>query len=688
MKKYFPHINHAYLKTGLTIAVLAFIVLIAPMHTAHAAWSLSGLASSLTSIFSTSAGEFFGWLIKLIFEFFNYIATLIMELGAQFLDFSIQFVVNGDNYRLGGIYRGWTIFRDLVDMLFIFVILYAAIMTILQLSSFNTRQVIVNLIIVGLLLNFSFFLTGFVIDVGNSTARIIYDAITPGTSTIGATLTRNMNISKVFETASAFDPGQWTLAVAYAMSAVFNLAAAFVFISGAALFVIRYVILAFVLMLSPLAFAALILPQTQGRWKQWLNELIRNTFVAPIYLLVIALVIGIANAPSLLTQSAAAGTAVTTNGATEQLGNPLLSTPGLVINFAIIIGLMVAALSVSKSIAGTAAGVSTKWAGKAVGIGAGTLGFAGRQTLGRGGRAAINRFGDSWREQSKNGGISGWAARQMLRTSDAAQKSSFDARAGKVGGAIAGTAGAALAAGGIKARAGKPGGKGGYEAGMKEKMKRENKFSELLEYSPEKTKALEQDVDERAKLQGRSHDYRHAQTEERIEERKNAITASREHSERIHNEIGNIKAEQHMRGDSSHRADEVTRLQDQLEQNRQREEEHAEEIKAQKEMQKEIEKERRENAADNQRRKREVGKEARIHYGEQVLPRRFWSFRMTAENKEIGRKIAEDAKKTKQQKRQDRLDKIADKSDDIEKILESSENESGTEESSEEGNNE
>jgi len=98
--------------------------------------------------------------------------------GAFLLDASINFSINTDNFRLESVQTGWTVFRDLANMVFIFVLVYIAIATILQLSNFNTKRVLATLIIVALLLNFSFFLTGIVIDISNISGKFLYDSMT------------------------------------------------------------------------------------------------------------------------------------------------------------------------------------------------------------------------------------------------------------------------------------------------------------------------------------------------------------------------------------------------------------------------------------------------------------------------------------------------------------------------------
>ena len=63
---------------------------------------------------------------------------------------------------------GWSIARDLVNMLFILLLLLIAFATILRYESYGIKQILPRLIVVALLINFSLLGAGIIIDVGTS----------------------------------------------------------------------------------------------------------------------------------------------------------------------------------------------------------------------------------------------------------------------------------------------------------------------------------------------------------------------------------------------------------------------------------------------------------------------------------------------------------------------------------------
>ena len=77
------------------------------------------------------------------------------------------------------IFSVWQTIRDISSMLLIFFILWAAIQMILDLKSPNYGDMIKNLIIVGVLINFSFFFTRVLIDTSNIVSLQFYNAIAP-----------------------------------------------------------------------------------------------------------------------------------------------------------------------------------------------------------------------------------------------------------------------------------------------------------------------------------------------------------------------------------------------------------------------------------------------------------------------------------------------------------------------------
>jgi len=388
------------------------------------------------------------------------LGATLSALSAELLDQSIQFSIDTNNFRSEGLRRGWTVFRDLSNMVFIFILVYIAFATILQLSNFNTKRTLAVLIVVALLLNFSFFLTGIVIDISNVLGTFLYDAMTNNkTEDLGTQFQTHLALQNIQESTreSVDTPSRILFLIG---GAVFLFISAFVFLAGAILFALRTVGLFIVLALSPIAFAAAILPRTREYWNRWLSKLFNLSFLLPIYLLLTAIVLLIITGGEQATGSLVRGLIDQQNPDTNYIS---VDNVAVILSFILISTLLIAALSISQKMGGEIGKLSVKWAGKFTGLTAGGVGLLYRQTGGR----LSRRVRDSDRVASMMKSENKFVRRlgQFTRQSaDYGAKARGDVRAGIIGKTVAGTAGAALGAGGIKIQTGRPPRAGGYDA--------------------------------------------------------------------------------------------------------------------------------------------------------------------------------------------------------------------------------
>jgi hypothetical protein len=77
---------------------------------------------------------------------------------------------------------GWIKVRDFINILFLFELLWISIATILQISSFNAKSMLLKVILAALLTNYSLFVTRVMFDLSNLIAVEFYNCILfPGT---------------------------------------------------------------------------------------------------------------------------------------------------------------------------------------------------------------------------------------------------------------------------------------------------------------------------------------------------------------------------------------------------------------------------------------------------------------------------------------------------------------------------
>lgn len=369
------------------------------------------------------------------------IASLLTYLAGAILNFAVRYsVVDMKKHldEISEINNAWRVIRDVANMAFIFVLLYAAIQTILGIGK-DTQRLIVRIVAVAILINFSLFFTKFVIDVSNVLAMTFYDAIAPGSLSVNATtgladsLMAPLNLQSIWNTAAADGHLGDKLLTIGVMGTIFTLISAFVLFAVAIMFIIRFVVLMLVLVLSPIAFIAFILPQAEKYRSQWVDALIAQAFFAPIYFMMTWIVIvisrGLFTGGSGTLATALTGTIDPATGAAQA---PDIGSVAILMNFIIVIVMLIASLVVAKEWAGKTPGGVSKLTGWAMGAaGTATLGLAGkagRKTLGSWGGNTMND--DELKARARQGDM---AARLKLATASRMAKSSFDMRATGIG---------------------------------------------------------------------------------------------------------------------------------------------------------------------------------------------------------------------------------------------------------------
>lgn len=300
-------------------------------------------------------------LVQFVGTIFTFASNLIATVAGLVADFALWFNIQSGSYGVINPFleSGWKLVRDFTNLVFIFALFVVGFVLIFDTKSESTSSVrldpkrtIAYVIIMAFLVNFSFFITRSIIEVGNITATILYSSITGdgGDSAEQALATQNQSVSQVGSPSTWFTsntfPGmksvglgilnkvnpqefilnedvikesgrpsgssvtggddaglymsyEWSFYVLYIFlaiaTAVFNLVLTYIFITMALLFIGRYIGLAFLIIFSPLAFVSKVIPSLESKeyigFTDWFSELIGLTFVAPMYLLFIYLTI-------------------------------------------------------------------------------------------------------------------------------------------------------------------------------------------------------------------------------------------------------------------------------------------------------------------------------------------------------------------------------------------------------------
>lgn len=335
----------------------------------------------------------FGNMLKWISASTVFFARLIFNASAYLMDLTIDLCIKDFAINIEGVGivdQGYGIILNVANMIFIFLLLYIAIKTILG-EGGDTKQLLTRIIIVALMINFSLFMTKAIIDATNILAMGFYRGIRTEIKTsegtmiaVGSISTSMMNglrLSSLLPSKSSkFVNGDkskgysnLTIAIVNFGSTTLLLIAAFVFFSISFLFILRFVTLLFYMMFSPVAFLGYISPHLSDYSKKWWTGLLSQAQFAPIFMLTMFLISSMINSGGLLK--------ITGEGLFyDDLASGFVLGFSSILNFVILIALMLAALITAKKGAETGSSVGFEYAEKFRGW---TQGMMGRNVVGR-----------------------------------------------------------------------------------------------------------------------------------------------------------------------------------------------------------------------------------------------------------------------------------------------------------------
>ncbi|MCK9344714.1 MAG: hypothetical protein M0P64_01155 [Candidatus Pacebacteria bacterium] len=201
----------------------------------------------------------------------------------------------------------WSVVRDFSNMLFIFILLYTGVQTVLGIG--NWRKTVLMVIVMALLINFSLFFTKVVIDAGNVLAVGIYNSMgtekptefqsfqSPGKvheRDISGSLAGAFHPEKFLKVSGDVDALDAT--IVFLIAAIVSGYAGYIFFKAALLFIGRLVAFWFLMIVSPFAFISIALPAGANKFQSWLDELISQAFMAPVFLFLIYLIMKVISA--------------------------------------------------------------------------------------------------------------------------------------------------------------------------------------------------------------------------------------------------------------------------------------------------------------------------------------------------------------------------------------------------------
>lgn len=409
-------------KKIISIGLLSTFFELALIQYAHAGILgdvIGGMSSWVVMKIALIIGGILSWVAQMIFMVGGMLIELGLRLNNNILDPNANIFL----------FKGWTILVNIADLALVIALIVIAFATMLDSQTYGMKKALPRLIIVALLVNFSLVIPGVFVDIAGMTTEFFLEQSGLVGANSSAALASALNISGFLDTNNtgmSFENMSSNLSAALAavgssiFATVFTLVGAMVLLTIAAMILIRFFMLSFMLALTPVIFVAWIFPGTREHWDKWWNDFIRWTMFPPVMVFFIWLSLTSLKAfRPMTTVGQEAGTAGYAFGQGVAFGT------GAVVQMVMAVAFLVMSLIAANSISITGAkggknliGSMTGWTrGKLEGWGKGTQAYARREAERQGRRAgapvvaAISRKATAMRKyEGEKGGIRGRVA--------------------------------------------------------------------------------------------------------------------------------------------------------------------------------------------------------------------------------------------------------------------------------------
>jgi len=252
-----------------------------------------------------------------IYNFFGALVLGWLQFLAQFVGMVIHFLIviaqYNDFVRNDVVTQGWNIVTSVANMFFIIALLVIALGTVLRIQNYRYNRLLGTVIVMAFLVNFSKTIAAFFIQTSQVVMLTFVNAFKDAAFGNFAVM---MGLDKVL-TFSQTEPKNYSDILVSLLVGLFLLTVAFItIVSLAIVLVFRIVYLWILVILSPLAYALRVLPNTERFAGQWWSEFGKWTTNGPVIAFFIWLALAI------LSQS---GGTATTSG-TFITSQPSIST--------------------------------------------------------------------------------------------------------------------------------------------------------------------------------------------------------------------------------------------------------------------------------------------------------------------------------------------------------------------------
>lgn len=334
----------------------------------------------------------------------------------------------------------WELSRDIGNILLIGVFVYMAIGLILGIKGMGrseAQKIAINILVVALLINFSYLFALVAIDMSNWLTVQIYNTVVHSSrqefgdilaqNISGVTNLRDLIPSTgdfIWDLISGLFTAVWDILKKMGSGVILTTIAAVLFFRLALILLTRWITLIFLTITSAAAFAAMLIPAYKKYWTYWYRGLLHNTVLAPMLLLLLSVSVILTN------------TIYKALSSSNLPGAETIATLICIVFFwaALTIATKLAdktaesAGSAGKWISDTVNWAQNKTIGRAVGWVPGAAGQLGRDTFGQSSQWMANRLNSMAANRPRNSISRRMLAGLSKSTQTGVADRSFDAR--------------------------------------------------------------------------------------------------------------------------------------------------------------------------------------------------------------------------------------------------------------------
>lgn len=351
--------------------------------------------AGLFSWIGDSVSDSFFWVINIILYSIFSLVSYPVSWAAMLFGLTVDPVATKTMFGMSSIYTLWQMIRDFFNLFFILTLLFIAFATIFQIESFNYKRTLGKLLLMALLVNFSFPIARFVIDTANVPMYFFMESMFKNKSEAKAS-----NIAEVAFSASNLKGvvlpgisgygdlefnGSGDLTTKILVGIIFMFLFGVSLLVLAILFLIRSLMLVVLIIFSSVGFAGMVIPGFRKYATMWWDNLLKYAFFGPAAMLMILISVR-------FMQEFNSG--VGSNASIQGVGGNVAGTPGEGGYLASMVAVMAPIIFIwisitvgqTMGIAGAQAVTSraqqfSKWAGKRSAVGSWRTSVAGLRNL-------------------------------------------------------------------------------------------------------------------------------------------------------------------------------------------------------------------------------------------------------------------------------------------------------------------